>query len=50
MVRDADGVETIEDLYSMGMVMELDRLRVIGAASGPNSRRALFLTLQVRER
>lgn len=48
--RDAEGRETAEELYSMGMVMEMDRLRVVGAASGPDSKRALFLTVQVSER
>jgi len=46
--RDDTGRESAEDLVSMGMVLELDRLRVVGAASGPDSKRALFLTLQVR--
>lgn len=50
LARDAEGRETAEELYSMGMVMELDRLRVVGAASGPDSKRALFLTVQVSER
>lgn len=48
--RDPDGLETEEELYSMGMVMEMNRLRVVGAASGPDSKRALFLTVQVSER
>lgn len=48
--RDAEGRETAEELYSMAMVMEMDRLRVVGAASGPDSKRALFLTVQVSER
>ncbi len=48
--RDEQGRETEEELYSMAMLMELDRLRVVGAASGPDSKRALFLTLQVSER
>ena len=48
--RDEEGRETSEELYSMGMVMEMDRLRVVGAASGPDSKRALFLTVQVSER
>jgi hypothetical protein len=48
--RDEEGRETAEELYSMGMVMEMDRLRVVGAASGPDSKRALFLTVQVSER
>ena len=46
--RDGNGRPTAEDLVSMGMVLELDRLRVVGAASGPDSKRALFLTLEVR--
>jgi len=48
--RDPEGRETAEELYSMAMVMEMDRLRVVGAASGPDSKRALFLTVQVSER
>jgi hypothetical protein len=48
--RDPEGRETEEELYSMGMVMEMNRLRVVGAASGPDSKRALFLTVQVSER
>ena len=48
--RDEEGRETTEELYSMGMVMQMDRLRVVGAASGPDSKRALFVTVQVSER
>ena len=50
LVHDQEGRETTEELYSMAMVMEMDRLRVVGAASGPDSKRALFLTVQVSER
>jgi len=48
--RDESGRESVEQVLSMGMKVELDRLRVIGAASGPDSRRALFLALEARER
>ena len=47
---DAQGKETREDLYTAGMVLPLERLQTVGAASDPGSKRALFLTLQVRER
>jgi hypothetical protein len=48
--RDESGRESVEQVLSMGMKLELDRLRVVGAASGPDSRRALFLALEARER
>jgi hypothetical protein len=48
--RDENGKSSAEQVLSMGMVLELDRLRVIGAASGPDSKRALFLALEARER
>jgi type II/III secretion system protein len=47
---DAQGHETREDLYTTGMVLPLERLQTVGAASDPGSKRALFLTLQVREK
>ncbi len=47
---DADGRETIQDLYTAGMVLPLERLQTVGAATDPGSKRALFLTLQVREK
>jgi len=49
-LRDDEGHETIQDLYTAGMVLPLDRLQTVGAASDPGSKRALFLTLQVREK
>jgi len=48
--RDENGRSVAEQVLSMGMVLELERLRVIGAASGPDSKRALFLALEARER
>ena len=50
MARDAAGVQQIENMYSTGMVLRTGRLHVVGAASGPQSNRALFLTLQVEAR
>jgi len=45
-----DGSESVEDLYTAGMVLPAGKLRLVGAASDPNSRRALFLALQTRAR
>lgn len=48
--RDDEGGETIEDLYSAGMVLTAGRVHVIGAAREPGSNRALFLILEVKPR
>jgi len=48
--RDEEGAETVEDLYSAGMVLTAGRVHVIGAAREPGSDRALFLILEVRPR
>lgn len=48
--RDEQGRQTAEDLYTTGMVLKMDRLHLVGAASGPQSERALFLAVQVAER
>jgi hypothetical protein len=45
-----DGAERVEDLYTAGMVLPAGKLKLVGAASDPNSRRALFLALQTRPR
>jgi hypothetical protein len=47
---DAEGRETIQDLYTAGMSLPFERLQTVGAASDPGSNRALFLMLQVREK
>lgn len=47
---DADGVESVDELYTAGMVLPAGKLKLVGAASDPNSRRALFLALQTRPR
>jgi len=50
VTRGDDDNETVEDLYTTGMLLDVGRLHVVGAASGPDSSRALFLTLQVEAR
>jgi hypothetical protein len=50
ITREEDGSESVEDLYTAGMVLPAGKLRLVGAASDPNSRRALFLALQTRAR
>jgi hypothetical protein len=45
-----DGVPSVEDLFTAGMVLPPGKLRLVGAASDPNSKRALFLALQARAR
>lgn len=49
-VKVTDGVETIEDLYTAGMVVTMGKLTMVVAASSPDSKQALFLALQVRPR
>lgn len=48
--RDAEGQERVRDLYTMGAVVPPNKLYVVGAAIDPDSKRALFLTLQTRPR
>jgi hypothetical protein len=45
-----DGTESVDELYTAGMVLPAGKLKLVGAASDPNSRRALFLALQTRPR
>ena len=45
-----DGTESVRDLYRTGMVLHAGKLKVVGAAADPSSKRALFLTLQARAR
>jgi hypothetical protein len=45
-----DGIDTIEDLYTAGMLLPVGRLHVVGAAREPKSNRALFLFVQVETR
>jgi hypothetical protein len=45
-----DGGRDIEELYTAGMVVEAHKLTLVVAASAPDSKRALFLALQVSPR
>ena len=45
-----DGTEDVEAMYSAGMVLPAGQLRVVGAATGPNASRALFLALKTEPR
>jgi hypothetical protein len=46
----ADGGVRYDDVYAMDVVSPIGRLNVLGAASGPEANRALFLTLQAEVR
>jgi hypothetical protein len=48
--RRPDGSEKVEDLVTTAIVIPSGRLLVVGAAKSPDSRKALFLTLQARPR
>ena len=48
--REDGGEEEIEELYRTGMALTAGRLHVVGAASDPDSKRALFLTFQAKLR
>jgi len=46
----ADGKEKVQDVYSAAVVLPVGRMLMLGAAQNPESKRALFLTLQARPR
>lgn len=50
VVRTADGSERTESLYHTGIVLPTGRELLVGAASGPESSRALFLKLMAKPR
>jgi hypothetical protein len=50
VVRGPDGKEKVQDVYSAGVVLPVGRMLMLGAAQNPESKRALFLTLQARPR
>ena len=50
ITRGADGKERVQDVYSAGVVLPVGRMLMLGAAQNPESKRALFLTLQARPR
>jgi hypothetical protein len=45
-----EGGERAEEIYTTSIVLPAGQMLVVGAARGPDSRRALFLTLQARPR
>ena len=50
ITRTADGKEKIQDVYSAAVVLPVGRMLMLGAAQNPESKRALFLTLQAKPR
>ena len=50
VTRAADGKEKVQDVYSAAVVLPVGRMLMLGAAQNPESKRALFLTLQARPR
>ena len=50
VTRGPDGKEKVQDVYSAAVVLPVGRMLMLGAAQNPESKRALFLTLQARPR
>jgi hypothetical protein len=50
VTRGPDGKDKIQDVYSAAVVLPVGRMLMLGAAQNPESKRALFLTLQARPR
>ena len=50
VTRDANGAERVQDVYTAAVVLPVGRTLMLGAAQNPESKRALFLTLQARPR
>jgi len=50
IIRTADGANRYQDIYTADMVSPLGRLYLVGAASAPESDKALFLTLRTELR
>ena len=50
ITRGADGKDKIQDVYSAAVVLPVGRMLMLGAAQNPESKRALFLTLQAKPR
>jgi len=50
VTKDADGKQVVQDVYSASVVLPVGRMLMLGAAQNPESKRALFLTLQARPR
>jgi hypothetical protein len=50
LTRNPDGAERVQDVYAADVVLPVGRMLMIGAAQNPESKRALFLTLQAKPR
>jgi hypothetical protein len=50
ITRGPDDKERVQDVYKAGVVLPVGRMLMLGAAQNPESKRALFLTLQARPR
>ena len=50
LTKGADGKEKLQDIYSASVVLPVGRMAIVGAAQNPESKRALFLSLQARPR
>ncbi len=50
IIRTAEGIERYENQYTQGIILPMGRLLVVGAARDPGSKKALFLSLQVKAR
>jgi hypothetical protein len=50
ITRGPDGKDRVQDVYGADVVLPVGRMLMIGAAQNPESKRALFLTLQARPR
>jgi len=50
VTRGTDGKDKVQDVYSAAVVLPVGRMLMLGAAQNPESKRALFLTLQARPR
>ncbi len=50
ITRGAEGQEIVQDVYSASVVLPVGRMLMLGAAQNPESKRALFLSLQARPR
>jgi hypothetical protein len=50
VTRGPNGTEQVQDVYTAAVVLPVGRTLMLGAAQNPESKRALFLTLQARPR
>lgn len=50
IIRESDGREHTQDVYTTQIVIPAAKMLVVGAAQNPESKRALFLTLQAKPR